>query len=958
MTTINWNGPSSGDFFDPANWSDGAVPQGHPCDHTFIGGTADQRSVVVANQVAYNQIHSLTIGDYGTLKVTTPPAAGVSGDVFSVYSLEIMPTGELIIDTSAKVELGLAAQNRGGTVTIKDNPGNVILDGNSLNGSGTFNLINSTLGSEAAPVRLDQQNVTLSGNSTLYADSDGTGASVTFDPATVNTLVLSARDASVTSSLNGFSENARIAINGDDGVSPSSVAFTQNTDGSYSAVISLSNGKTVTLSDIVAEDGYTPGSASWSQDAAGNWVITESNASTTTPSYADSDIHQQLQAVSAHADSVGSDVQASSGAYSQHSAAATDNFIGTGTAENPAQWSDPSNWSLGVVPQDSACYHASLSGTADSPIYVEASQADVAQFMSLSIFSNATLTIDAPVGENPSSYAFATAGLEIRGNGVLNIDTPAKVELGGVSQIEGTINITGNDGNVILDSSRLNGDGTLNLIDSTLGSADHPVYVGLNVNLYDSSTFYASLYGLTNTITFADTTSNTVVLDDSASQIGVHFENVNANSHFAINTDAGVKPVSVSFTKNDAPAISGRSLVSDPDSSAYTMVITLDNGQQITLSHVHMAQGYAPGSTVTITQDAVGDWVINLSTTDVCFLAGTLIRTVRGDVAVEDLAIGDELVVVGGAEGETRPVTWIGENRVSVRSDSDETEAGYPVRILRGALAENVPSRDLLVTAEHCLFVNGGFTPARMLVNGSSVFYDRSIETYSYFHVETERHSVILAENLPTESYLDTGNRRSFVGGRVVSLVSRQLTWADAAAPLMTQRSEVEAVHARLARRAQDVLGLKPVARAALTRKSGLVFETVDGRVLRRLGETAGVVTVELPEDVSVIRLRSLANRPSDVIGPFVDDRRQLGVLVADVVLQDGATRHEVTAHLHGQAGAGWHVPEGSACWTNGDAFLDLGARVPGTKGLLRVRIAAAGPYLVRDTEAGFARCA
>ncbi|NHN89127.1 Hint domain-containing protein [Acetobacter conturbans] len=941
MATTYWNSSTTGDFYDPANWSDGEIPQSHTCESVDItGASAADPAVAIANAASYGQIHSLTIGDYGTLKITAAASSDDAGYVFSTYGLEIQPAGELIIDTAAPVELGLYTENRGGTITIMNNPGNVVLDGNSLNGTGTLNLVNSTLGSAASPVSIGGMGITLQGGSTLYTGWDTAGASVTFDPATVNTLVLDGNDTTVATPVYGVSENSHFAINGADGVEPTAATFVSNNDGSYSLVVSLTNGHTVTLSDIVPATGFVPGTASISQDAAGDWLITDTNAASVTPDYSASPTHAQLQQVATDANATGAGTSATTTGYSNHSAAATDNFIGTGTATNPASWDDSSNWSLGEIPQTSSCYHAALAGTTTDPLYVVASQADVGQFVSLSVNANATLTVTAPAGENPNSYVFTTAGFEIRGNGVLNIDTAAKVELGGVSAIDGTLNITGNDGNVIVDGSNLSGAGTINLTDSTLGSPDHPVRVDVsNLTLNDGSTYYASLYGVTNTVTF-DNSDNTVVLNTDATQVGVDFENVNANTHFGINVDSGTKPTSAVYTKND--------------DGSYTLTIALDDGKTLTLSDIHTADGFVPGSS-SFTQDAAGDWIIDTQPVDVCFLEGSLIQTTRGAVAVEDIIVGDEVVVLG-AEAQTRPVIWVGMNEATVKVGLDDAEAGYPVRIRKDALAENVPSRDLLVTSEHCLFLDGAFVPVRMLVNGASISYDRSISSYRYFHVETEAHSVILAENTPTESYLDTGNRRSFIGGQVVSLTSRHLNWADAAAPLMTQRDVVEGLHRQFAARAVEALGLNVPARASLTRKPELVFQTEAGTTLRRLGESNGVVTVEIPENITVIHLRSRASRPSDVVGPFVDDRRLLGVLVGDVVLQDGAQRRALQGHLDGTMNVGWHAVESGATtrWTNGDAVLDLGQRVPNTKGLLKIRIAAAGPYVIEaaDTQA------
>ncbi|NHO32708.1 Hint domain-containing protein [Acetobacter fallax] len=939
MATAYWTGSTSGDFYDDSNWQNGDVPQSATCqDANISDGTA------VANGASYGQIHSLTIGDDGTLKITA--SADSSGYVFSVYAMQIAPTGQLIIDTAAPVELGLYTQNRGGTITIMNNPGTVVADGNSLNGDGQLNLVNSTLGSADAPVSVSGMNVTLQGGSTFYSGWNAAGASVTFDPATSNTLVLKGNDSTLSTPIYGVSENSHFAINGDDGVTPVSAAFSANSDGTYTLVVEMSNGNALTLSDVNVATGFVPGAATISKDAAGDYVITDENAASTTPDYTTSTTHEDLQQVATAASQTGGDTSdyATSGVVN-HTSMENDHFTGAGTATNPADWSDGSNWQLGVIPQSDSCYQGTLEGSSDNPLYVVFSQANVGQFVSLSVLNDATLTITAPAGQNPNSYVFATAGVEVRGNGQLNIDTAARVELGGVSAIDGTLTVTNNDGNVVVDSDHLAGGGTLTLDGSTFGTPANPIRVDLpTINLKDDSTFYTALNGNSSTINFDDS-RNTVVMSSASGDITTVFNNVSTNTQFAIDADVGAKPVSAVYTQNS--------------DGSYTLTIGLSNGSTTVLSDINAAQGFVPGST-SFTQDAAGDWVISTSGTDVCFVEGTLIRTDRGDVAVEDLVAGDQLVVLGAGEA-TRPVVWVGCKSTVVNPALDDSEAGYPVRILKDAIAENIPSRDLLVTAEHCLFIDGGFVPVRMLVNGASIFYDRTITEYRYFHVEAEQHSVIVAENTPTESYLDTGHRRSFTSGAVVSLTSRQLNWADdAAAPLLTQRDVVEAIHQRVLARAVETLSLAAPVRHATTRKSELHFETQQGTALRRLNEKDGVVTIEVPENVTQIRILSRTSSPADVIGPFVDDRRQLGVLVSDVTLQDGSVRRVIRSHVDGGTATGWHAmePDADSRWTAGQAVLDLGDRTPDTKGMLTIRIAAAGPYLVETSEDRVRLCA
>ena len=141
-----------------------------------------------------------------------------------------------------------------------------------------------------------------------------------------------------------------------------------------------------------------------------------------------------------------------------------------------------------------------------------------------------------------------------------------------------------------------------------------------------------------------------------------------------------------------------------------------------------------------------------------CFFPGTLIRTDRGDVAVENLAIGDQLVTV---ERDLVPVKWVG--RQTVRRLFAPRETSYPICIKAGALAENVPSRDLYVSPDHAMLVDGLLVNASALVNDTSIVQVAEVaETFTYFHIETEGHRNILAEGAAAETFVDNVTRRRF----------------------------------------------------------------------------------------------------------------------------------------------------------------------------------------------------
>ncbi|MGY4508970.1 Hint domain-containing protein [Bradyrhizobium sp. USDA 3650] len=141
-----------------------------------------------------------------------------------------------------------------------------------------------------------------------------------------------------------------------------------------------------------------------------------------------------------------------------------------------------------------------------------------------------------------------------------------------------------------------------------------------------------------------------------------------------------------------------------------------------------------------------------------CFYSGTLIRTPHGDVAVEALKRGDLVLT---HDGRTVPVDWVGIQTVStVFADKMRS---LPIRVRAGALADNVPSRDLLVSPDHALLVDGTLIQAGALVNGASIARETAVpSTFVYYHVEVEDHSLIIAENTPAETFIDNVDRLGF----------------------------------------------------------------------------------------------------------------------------------------------------------------------------------------------------
>lgn len=153
-----------------------------------------------------------------------------------------------------------------------------------------------------------------------------------------------------------------------------------------------------------------------------------------------------------------------------------------------------------------------------------------------------------------------------------------------------------------------------------------------------------------------------------------------------------------------------------------------------------------------------------------CFAAGTRIMTARGEVPVQALRAGDLVVTLGLQGPWLRPVRWIGRRSVDCRRHPHPM-AVLPVRILAGALGPGVPHRDLVVSPDHALYLDGALVPAEALVDGVSIQRDGATRIVRYFHVELDEHDVLFANGAPAESWLDCGNRDQFANsGLVVAL--------------------------------------------------------------------------------------------------------------------------------------------------------------------------------------------
>jgi hypothetical protein len=479
---------------------------------------------------------------------------------------------------------------------------------------------------------------------------------------------------------------------------------------------------------------------------------------------------------------------------------------------------------------------------------------------------------------------------------------------------------------------RLFAGGTLTNAGMIVGNTGTAVYfggTGSNLLALDPGGGFSGL------VTGSPSAGNTLELASAASAgtvtgLGTQFVNFgpiefDAGADWSIGGNtAGLAGTISGFAAGDTIELTG---VTETGSSYVGGVLTLDE-----------ASGSAtldlPGSFTTASFNVTansGGTEVTLATP--CFCAGTRLLTASGEVAVEALAAGDVVVTLSGRR---RPLRWIGHRRIELARHPQPQDV-CPVRIAAHAMAPGVPHRDLLVSPDHALFLTGEgaapgdgegaapgdgegaapgvLIPARHLCNGATIRQEAVAEVV-YYHVELDSHDILLAEGLPAESYLDTGNRGAFANGggagdgegaapAVMHPDFALRVWeTKACARLVVADAELIAVRSALLRQAKS-LGHATTTDAAMR----LV---VDGRVVPPK-ITAGSYRFHLPAGARSIRLVSRRTVPAHM-RPDSVDHRCLGVAVSRVAL-DGRQVPLNDPRL----GSGWHSVEAGEGAAPGD---------------------------------------
>jgi hypothetical protein len=304
-----------------------------------------------------------------------------------------------------------------------------------------------------------------------------------------------------------------------------------------------------------------------------------------------------------------------------------------------------------------------------------------------------------------------------------------------------------------------------------------------------------------------------------------------------------------------------------------------------------------------VNADGQGGTLLTLDAEFPCFARGTRLLTPHGYRAVEFLAPGDPVVTATGAR---RAVRWIGR-RVIDLGRSFGCDA-FPVTISPHAFGPGKPARAVKLSPSHAVYAQGVLVPAMHLVNGATITQAKKPAAVTYYHIELDRHDLLLADGLPCESYFDAGNRGALYQEQGIRTPARRPY-----ARLVTSGAKLAKIRQRLHEIALSngfSLTYQPRLRLA-----GPGVAAVPEVVMRR-GRRVVSFATSLP--AGEVALLSSTASPADT-DPFSEDRRELGVCLGDSGIAE--------------LGDGWlpRAPHDTGIWMGAQAGLLI---PPGSEGL------------------------
>ncbi len=394
---------------------------------------------------------------------------------------------------------------------------------------------------------------------------------------------------------------------------------------------------------------------------------------------------------------------------------------------------------------------AALGGVTDAGALI-LDNAATAEAAALLLSGTATLGGTASLGVD--------GALEITANGVLQLGADTTLRAGSIALASGTLSDSGllaTLGDMTSNARITLGGGTIEAATLTLGATLQGYGTLDATSLLNDGLILAQggmlvlEAGVQNTSTVEVGPSAALDLYGAFSGGAITF--TGSDAIITVNDPALFSANVENFSATDAIDLVGvaPSLVSYSGGTDGTLEISNEQGGTVSAFNIAIASGQPA---LTVTSDGAGGSLVTLGDELPCYARGTGLLTPHGYRAVETLKPGDPLIT---ASGTRRPVRWIGRRTLDLGPQA--ARRARPVLILPNAFGPGLPARMLRLSPSHCVYADGVLIPVTHLVNGATILRDNTSAATTYYHVELDRHDILLAEGLPCESYFDDGNR-------------------------------------------------------------------------------------------------------------------------------------------------------------------------------------------------------
>jgi len=329
----------------------------------------------------------------------------------------------------------------------------------------------------------------------------------------------------------------------------------------------------------------------------------------------------------------------------------------------------------------------------------------------------------------------------------LDLNANGSIDSGTVEEGDGNFNIFAMEPGVITDASDFSDDGTVTgtsagetifgginnndpdtgTVDGdtiAAGAGDDTIYAGAQADIVDGEAGNDTLFGGTGDDTLTGGAGNdtfhlgegadvvtggtgadvyvlsaggdTPEIDDF--DISASGETVTQGAHsYDLAVDrldiSALTDVGNALTNQDGTVTADEVTVTD-QSGNNPQIVTFPNGEQVLV----------PRNTIDTSSPEAQFASLVAMGVPPCFAPGTLILTVRGEVAVEDLRPGDRVVT---ADRGAQPLRWIGRREVVFDAANPRGAKDKPIEIKAGALGAGCPRRRLIVSPQHRMMLSG-----------------------------------------------------------------------------------------------------------------------------------------------------------------------------------------------------------------------------------------------------------